>query len=129
MFRDYKKIYVWSVGHELCIDLYKLCELLPKEEHNMINQIKRACVSIPINIAEGTSRKTRKSFLQFLEYSYGSGKEIEALMLICKDLKFINEINFEFYNKKIDYFLRSMFKFIKSVNEKVFYKNFNLNQF
>jgi four helix bundle protein len=57
----------------------------------LTSQIRRASVSIPSNIAEGSARSSTKEFIQFLRVAYGSGAELETQLLLCKDLHLINE--------------------------------------
>ncbi len=70
--------------------VYKFSMLLPPEEKFGIqSQIRRASVSVSVNIAEGAARKTEKEYLQFLYISRGSLSEIDTLIEIIKELEFI----------------------------------------
>ncbi|MEZ4853202.1 four helix bundle protein [Flavobacterium sp.] len=94
---DYKNYKVWQKSHQLVIDVYKLTGTFPKsEQFNLVSQINRAAVSIPTNIAEGCGRETQKELIRFLYFSSGSSHELEYLILISKELNFIQEEN---YNK------------------------------
>lgn len=89
---DYKKYHVWQKSHLLVLDVYKVTATFPKtEQFNLISQINRACLSIPTNIAEGCGRETQKELMRFLYISSGSAHELEYLLLVSKDLNYIDE--------------------------------------
>ena len=69
----YENLDVWKKSIILVTDIYKLVKLLPKEEtYALSDQIRRSAVSVPSNIAEGSSRNSKKEFVQFLYISLGS---------------------------------------------------------
>jgi len=89
--QNYKDLLVWQKSHEFVISIYKLLSEFPKEEtYNLVSQIKRASTSIPANIAEGAGRFTPKYFAHFLQNALGSSHEIEYLILLSKDLGYMN---------------------------------------
>lgn len=89
---DYKKYIVWQKSHYLVLEIYRVTATFPKtEQFNLISQIKRASLSIPTNIAEGCGRETQKELIRFLYISSGSAHEVEYLLLVSKDLNFIDE--------------------------------------
>ncbi len=72
--------------------VYELTKVFPKEErYALTDQIKRAAVSIPSNIAEGASRNTTKEFIQFLYIARGSASELETQIIIAKKLGYMND--------------------------------------
>jgi four helix bundle protein len=72
--------------------IYKITKAFPKEEvYALTNQLRRASVSIPSNIAEGHSRKATRSYIHFLNVAYGSLKEVETQILIALRLKYLPE--------------------------------------
>ncbi|WP_317173237.1 four helix bundle protein [Cruoricaptor ignavus] len=72
--------------------IYLLSKSFPKEEqYNITSQIRRAALSIPINIAEGCGRNTDKEFNQFLNIALGSASETEYLIILCSDLEYFTE--------------------------------------
>jgi len=76
---------------DLVIQIYKLSERLPNEEkYGLKSQITRAAISIPSNIAEGSSRSSDKDFKRFLEVAIGSAFELETQLLIIKKLNMVN---------------------------------------
>jgi len=88
----YEKLEVWQISIELVTDVYRLVKLLPKEEtYALSDQIRRSAVSIPSNIAEGSSRNSKKEFIQFLYIALGSLCELETQILIAKNVGYIND--------------------------------------
>ena len=97
---DYKDLNVWKESIDLVEDIYKIVKLFPKEEtYALSDQLRRAVVSIPSNIAEGSNRNTQKEFIQFLYISLGSAAEVETQLIIANRLKYIN--GFERESNKI----------------------------
>lgn len=90
----YKNLIVWQNSIDLVKDIYRLSESLPKsEEFNLKQQLKRAVISISLNIAEGKSRRTSKDFGNFLNMSVASLAEVEAILIICEELKYFQGID------------------------------------
>ena len=78
---------VWKKGYELVKQVYRITAKLPQSETFALkSQIQRSAVSIVSNIAEGSSRKTRKDYCQFMHIAYGSTSELETQLFLCKDL-------------------------------------------
>ena len=75
---------------DLVESVYTLTKLLPSDERfSLTDQMRRAVVSIPSNIAEGHGRQTEKEYKQFLSIAKGSVSEIETQLLICVRLKYL----------------------------------------
>jgi four helix bundle protein len=88
--RDYKKLTVWQKSYDFGIHLYTVTRNFPKEEtYGLSSQLRRAAISIPSNIAEGSRRSAEKDFPSFLHIAYGSGAELEVQLLFAKDLGYI----------------------------------------
>ncbi|MEE9910711.1 MAG: four helix bundle protein [Deltaproteobacteria bacterium] len=88
--KDYKELEVWKKGISLVLKIYEITKIFPKEErYALTDQIKRAAVSIPSNIAEGASRNTTKEFVQFLYIALGSASELETQIIIAEKLGYI----------------------------------------
>ena len=88
----FKDLEIWKLSRIFCKLIYEITEMFPeKEKFGIINQMRRASVSIPSNIAEGASRKSNKDFSRFLEIAIGSAYEVETQLLISNDLGFLNE--------------------------------------
>ena len=88
----FKNLEIWKKSRSFCSSIYEITANFPEsEKFGLTNQLRRASVSIPSNIAEGSSRNTNKDFSRFLQITLGSAYEIETQLLIAFDLKFINE--------------------------------------
>ncbi len=93
--KNYKKLKIWQQGIQIVKNTYELTSKLPEsEKFNLISQMNRASVSIPSNIAEGSSRNSDKDFRRFLQISLGSSFELDTQCEVVKDLYkgFDNEI-------------------------------------
>ena len=87
---------MWQKAHELVLEIYKVTEQLPShEKYGLISQIRRSSVSVPLNIVEGRSRNSTKEYINFLYISRASCDELHYLLLLCKDLNYINIEVFE----------------------------------
>ncbi len=93
---SYQDLQVWQKAVDLCVEVYRLVKLLPKEEmYSLSDQMRRAVVSIPSNIAEGYARKTTKEYLKFLSIANGSRTELETQLIICNKIGYLNEKEIE----------------------------------
>ena len=89
---NYKELKVWQKAMDLTVAVYKLVKLLPKEEtYALSDQMRRAVVSIPSNIAEGQGRNSDKEFIQFLSIARGSLWELETQIEICLRIGYIDQ--------------------------------------
>jgi len=95
MGNHWKDLLVWQKSHALVKLVYlRLKELPDNEKYNLIDQIKRAAVSIPTNIVEGQAKPTGKDFLRYLYISRGSLEELRYLSLLSNELGYIPESTF-----------------------------------
>lgn len=89
---DYKNLIVWQNSINLCVSIYEILEKFPEiEKYSLSNQMRRAAISIPSNIAEGMGRSYEKDTLKFLYISKGSLFELETQIIICQKVKYLNE--------------------------------------
>jgi four helix bundle protein len=87
--RNFKELRIWQKGLNVAIKSFKLTNNFPKEEkYGITSQITRAGVSIPSNIAEGSSRTSEKDYSRFIEIALGSSFELETQLLIASALNF-----------------------------------------
>jgi len=92
---DYSKLEVWLEARKLVNLLYDSSKFFPKEElFGLTNQMRRAAISIPSNIAEGCGRQTSKDTIHFLYISRGSLYELETQYYVAFDQKYIEQNNF-----------------------------------
>ncbi|CAL2086393.1 Four helix bundle protein [Tenacibaculum sp. 190524A02b] len=100
--RDYKKYDVWKKSHELALEIYNQTKSFPKEEmYGITSQLRRASLSIPTNIVEGTSRNSEKEFAQFINIASGSSAEVEYLLEFSKANNYLSEQQHITLNKEI----------------------------
>ena len=89
---QFKELLIWKKSRLFCSKIYNVTASFPSEEKfGITNQLRRASVSIPSNIAEGSSRNSNKDFARFLEIAIGSAYEIETQLLIASDLGFFKQ--------------------------------------
>lgn len=114
----YQQLKVWSLSHELTLDMYKLTEVFPKSEiFAMVSQIRRAAYSIPSNIVEGKSRDTDKEFRRFLIIARASVDELSYFLLLAKDLNYIEKEQYEMYLDKCSHVASMLNNIIRKINE------------
>ena len=87
---DFRDLEVWKEGMELAKLVYRNTSGFPREEvYGLTSQMRRACVSVPANIAEGYGRETTGAYIQFLRVAQGSLKELETLIDLSEQLGFL----------------------------------------
>ena len=87
--KNFKQLLIWQKGFDIAVQSFKLIESFPREERfSLSNQITRASVSIPSNIAEGSSRSSEKDYNRFREHSLGSSYELETQLLIARAVNY-----------------------------------------
>jgi four helix bundle protein len=92
--KGYEQLNVWQKAMDLTVEIYGITKHFPKEElYGITNQMRRAAVSIPSNIAEGHSRNSQKEFLNFLSIAKGSNAELFTQLLICERVGYISSSN------------------------------------
>lgn len=117
---DYRKYIVWQKSHALVLDIYKITVNFPKsEQFNLISQINRASLSIPTNIAEGCGRETQKELIRYLYISSGSAHELKYLLLVSKDLNFIDEEIYLKLNSEVNEIKKMLAALIRKVAQTV----------
>lgn len=100
---SFEKLNVWQETKKLVVDVYNLLDAFPKfEKYALCDQIRRAVVSVPSNIAEGSGRRSLKEQIHFLEIAYGSLMETYNQLLIAIDLTYISEESVENIKPRID---------------------------
>ena len=89
---NYKDLDLYKAAKELVLTIYALLRKFPREEqYALCDQLRRAAISIPSNIAEGMGRVSTKEQIRFLEIAYGSLREVDCQLDIAKDLAYISD--------------------------------------
>ena len=113
----FKDLEIWKRSREFSSRIYDITAKFPKSEaFGLTNQLRRASVSIPSNIAEGSSRKSNKDFSRFLEFTLGSAYEIETQLLIAYDLNFISETDLSLLSEDLNAIIKMTSKFKSTLN-------------
>ena len=112
----FKKLEMWQQIGVFCTEIYDVTSLFPDSERfGLTIQLRRSSVSIPSNIAEGSSRNSNKDFSRFLEIAIGSAYEIETQLLIASDLKFITTEKLESLTNKLENIIKMTSKFRSTI--------------
>lgn len=115
--KDFKKLHVWQKGFDIAVQTYRFTATLPKhEQFGLISQMTRAGVSIPSNIAEGSSRHSDKDNSRFVEMSLGSSFELETQLLIAKTVNLGNPDMREDLLNQLSSEQRMLTMYLKSLN-------------
>ena len=108
----FKELEVWKRSRSYCSKIYSITSKFPdSEKFGLTNQLRRASVSVPSNIAEGSSRNSNKDFSRFLEITLGSCYEIETQLLIAFDLKFLSENELNQLSDELEEIIKMISKF------------------
>jgi four helix bundle protein len=115
---SYKDLLVWQKAITLVKEIYLLTKTLPEEEKfGLISQMRRCAVSIPSNIAEGWGRNSTKSYVQFLTIARGSLLELETQIIICKELTYISNENYNIITNLIVEESKMLNSLVKAINK------------
>lgn len=116
--KTHKDLDAWKFNVDLVTLVYEMTADFPRNEiFGLTNQMRKASISIPSNIAEGAARNSTKEFIHFLYISLGSQQELDTQILIAKNLKFITEDQYnEIYKaiEKVGKLLHGLIKYLKS---------------
>ncbi len=114
--QTYQDLIVWQRSIQLVKAVYRLTERFPKAEmFGLTSQMRRAAVSIPANIAEGYARKHRAEYIQFLRISFGSGAELETLIVLTEELEFAKSSDIAEVQRLLGETMRMLNKLISSL--------------
>ena len=93
--RSYEDLTVWQQSMLLVERIYLATEAFPqKEQYRLVDQLCRAVVSVPSNIAEGSMRHTTREYIRFIDIAKGSLAEVETQLMIAKKLNYLQENEF-----------------------------------
>lgn len=93
---SFRGIIAWQRAHELVLQVYRVTKTYPKnEEFCLVNQIRRAVISIPSNIAEGYKRRSNKDSVHFYNIAECSLEELKYQLLLSRDLGYLDNLTFD----------------------------------
>ena len=109
---NFKKLKIWERSMNLTNLTFEYCKGLPKEErYNLIDQINRCSCSIPSNIAEGSGKRTKLQFGEYLSISISSSYELETQLLICQQRNYGSQKSLELLLKELAEIQKMIFSF------------------
>jgi four helix bundle protein len=118
MEKPHKKLDVWRLAMDLVTEVYRITESFPKDErYSLTDQVRRAAISIPSNIAEGAARKTRNEFIHYLHVARGSLSELDTQLELAKRLAYLREADWQLLDtqtERIDKMLHGLLRQQKS---------------
>lgn len=115
--KTHKDLLVWKKGIDLVEQIYKFTKQFPKEElYGITNQMRRCAVSIPANIAEGSGRKNKAEFIQFLHIALGSASELETHLIISQRLGFLSINSYDEIMNALNEIIKMICGLINSLN-------------
>ncbi len=107
--QDYRDLRVWQLAMDLAIAIYQNTKTFPTDERfGLTSQLRRAAVSVPSNIAEGTARNGTADYLRFLRVSRGSLAEINTQLFIAKQLGYLDERSSSLLLSRTDDLMRQL---------------------
>lgn len=128
MAKHYKDLIAWQKAMDLVQVIYDATDDFPKREvYSLTDQIRRAAVSIPSNIAEGQAHFSNREFLHFLRHSRGSLAELETQILIAQRRKYLTDVIASALLTRADELSRILSGLINSLKDKD-YRNQNLRR-
>jgi four helix bundle protein len=117
--KPHKKLDVWKIAMDLVLDIYRITGNFPMEErYSLTDQMRRAAVSVPSNIAEGAARNTKKEFANFLYMAQGSLSELDTQLEIASKLGYLKLNGFEDLEVKVDRIGRMITGLIKNLRDR-----------
>ena len=113
----YEKLIVWQKADELAMTIYRATRDFPREEmYGITSQLRRAALSVPLNIVEGTGRQGKRELKQFLNVALGSLNEVDYLLGFCHRLGYVNRGVYEDLEGKRADVGRLLWKFYLSIS-------------
>jgi four helix bundle protein len=114
--KDFRKLQVWEKSHRLTLAVYKATMAFPNTElHGLTSQIRRACASIPANVAEGCGRNGDAELARFLQIAMGSASELEYRLLLAHDLGFLSQPEYQHLDESTTEVKRMLATLIKKL--------------
>src|SRR5574339_367731 len=114
--RNYRELLVWQEGIKLAKAVYKLTEKFPRQEtYALADQIRRAVVSVPSNIAEGQARKSPGDFKRFLHIALGSLAEVDTQLVLAQEFGYLSKDDIAPMDEKIQNLRKKLYALINTL--------------
>ena len=116
---EYRELKIYEKSYKAALAIYRMTETFPKEEkYGIISQMRRASISIALNIAEGNAkRESKQEFKRFLQMSMGSANEMSVLIDFAKDLGYIDKTTHERASQEYEEIGKMIRGFIKGLEQ------------
>ena len=115
---NFKNLEIWKLSHEFVLKVYSLVKKFPEyESNNLTSQLRRAATCLPLNIAEGSGAGSAKIFLNYLVFAYRSIREVEAALLLARDLKYLNDEEYNLIYKDLDKLTAKLVSYMKYLEQ------------
>lgn len=117
--QKFEDLRIWQESHRLTVEIYKLTAKFPKTEtFGLTSQLQRCSSSVPANIVEGYYRDTTKELIKFLFNARGSAGEVTYFLILTKELKYIDEIEYSKLRLEYERLLASISSLINKLRKK-----------
>jgi len=114
--QNFKDLKVWQKAHRMALSIYQQTVGFPaQEKFGLTSQIRRAAVSIPANIAEGSVRSSDADFARFLHIALGSASEVDYYLLLAHDLRFWKDETYQAFDAELQEIKRMLAALITRV--------------
>ena len=114
--KDFRSLKAWGKAHELTLRIYSVTKTFPRDEaFGLTSQLRRACASIPANIAEGCGRSGDAELARFLVIAAGSASEVEYHLLLVHDLSYLNHADYQQLDGEVNELKRMLTAFIQKL--------------
>ena len=114
--KDFRSLKSWGKAHDLTLKVYSATKAFPRDEtFGLMSQLRRACASIPANIAEGCGRSGDAELARFLSIAAGSASEVEYHLLLAHDLKYLSQAEYGKLDAEVNELKRMLTAFIQKL--------------
>ena len=118
--QDFRSLKVWDKAHALTLSIYRATATFPRDEmFGLTSQLRRACASIPGNIAEGCGRGSDADFARFLQVAMGSASETDYHLLLARDLGYLETSKYDELLQAITEVKRMLNAFLQTVRRPI----------
>lgn len=120
MVRNFHNLKIFHLSYQFLLEIYAILPTLPESElRNIYSQLQRASTSITLNIVEGASNRSNKVFFNHLQYSYGSAREVEVLLMLAYDLSYVEKELYFALKNQLEELKATLYRFMKSVDKEI----------
>ena len=113
---DHRGLTVWQEAHRLTLEIYSVTKSFPREEtYGLTAQLRRAALAVATNLSEGGARRSRREYAQYVSIARGSASEVGYLLLVSRDLGYIDQAKFAELSDGYDHVMRMLTRMMKSL--------------